>query len=420
MIAAAVVALVVAERESDGGRGMVREVSSPAASATTPLAAPATPAPPVGNSLVAGAAPVGSLSDVGTADATAPDATDPTLAPHTTTPGRFTLLATGDIMPHRSLLTRLQRTNGSLAIDGAFSDIRPMVSAADLAICHVEGAVLAPGEAIRPSHVLGTPAVWLKEIKRAGYDRCSTASNHSLDGGAAGVDATVEAFARYGLGQSGVAASEATRLPKVFTVNGVRVGHLSYTYGLDHGRLPKGEPWRANIIDPAAIIADAKALRADGAEVVVLSMHWGNTQWRDPSPDQLRWADAITESRQIDLILGSHTHLLQPIDQVNGVWVIWGMSNLLSNHPVNPKWTAATQDGAIFTVEIRRASSGAISVSRPEVHPTWCDKDHGYRVRFAAPGEQADGLPASTVKALKASMQRTRLPLNDYLAPSAR
>ena len=189
--------------------------------------------------------------------------------------------------------------------------------------------MLAEGERLRPSEILGTPPVWLREIKRAGYDRCSTASNHSLDGGLPGVDATVAAFAEYGLGQSGVASSAETVLPALETVNGIRVAHLSYTYGFDYGRLPADEPWRANVIKPQRIIADAKAVRAKGADVVILSLHWGNTQWIKQSPFQLSVAEEVTRSGQVDLIIGAHTHLIQPISQVNGVWVVWGMGDLL-------------------------------------------------------------------------------------------
>ena len=400
IVAAAAVPLVVGLTQREQALPLLAE--APRTTVARP-ASPTTGAP----------APAEQPADAAAATDPAPKVVRPKGRPGK--PISFSVVATGDILPHKTMLTRLKRTTGAVDVDGTLEDIRPMISGADLAICHIEGALLAPGEAIRPYYILGTPPVWLREVKRAGYDTCSTASNHSLDGGTKGVDATVNAFAEYGMHQSGVATSEETRLPGLLTVKGVKVAHLAYTYGLDHGRLPKGEPWRANLIKAERIIADAREMRARGAEVVIVSMHWGNTQWSKLSPYQEQVGRAITASGQIDLIVGHHSHLLQEISQRNGVWVLWGLSNLLSNHPVNKNWGAATQDGVIVEVTIRRDADGTIVVERPVAHPTWCDKARDYRVRFVQPERRAAGLPAQTVSGLNLSWKRVQRVLGPFL-----
>lgn len=405
MIGVAVVGLLFADRDDAGPA-----LSTPAGAPVDEPGGGPSPTTPAAS----GAAVVG--VDAAVTDSSSPD---PAVDQPPAKPGSFTIAASGDILPHRSLLLTVQQRTGELDIDGSFEEVRPLISAADLAICHVEGALMFEGEQLRPSQILGTPPVWLREIKRAGYDRCSTASNHSLDGGMRGVDATVDNFAKYGLDQSGVAKSAETVLPEVVEINGIGVAHLSYTFGFDHGRLPANEPWRANLIKPERIIADAKAMRKKGAEVVILSLHFGGSQWPKPSPYQLRVADAVTRSGQIDLIIGAHSHVVQPIEKVNGVWVAWGMGDFLSNHPVNKSWGPATQDGIIVTATIRRNAKGAIVVERPVAHPTWCDKRHSYTVRLAAPGERSAGLPEATVTALDASFARTKRAVGDFLAQPA-
>lgn len=342
-----------------------------------------------------------------------------TSVPEPATPaarGSFTIAVSGDILPHSALLKRLKAKNQSLDIDGAFEEIRKIVGSVDLGICHIEGALMYPGESIRPRHQLGTPPIWLREVRRAGYDRCSTASNHSLDGGAKGIDATVSSFDEYGLGQSGSASSAGSVLPEVFKVNGIKVAHLSYAYGFDSPALARREPWRANKIDPARIVADAKAMRAKGAEVVILSLHWGNSQWIRPSAYQQRVAEAVTRSGQVDLIVGHHAHVVQPISQVNGVWVVWGLGDFISNHPANPAWGPNTQDGVIVTVRLTRQTNRTVTVDAPVAYPTWCDKGRGYRIRLAAPGQRAKDLPASLIRALDASYRRTKATLGRFVA----
>jgi poly-gamma-glutamate synthesis protein (capsule biosynthesis protein) len=87
-----------------------------------------------------------------------------------------------------------------------------------------------------------------------------------------------------GVSQAGMArtATETGTIEPV-DVHGVRVGHLSYTFSFNGLRLPAGEPWRSNLIDAQRIRADASRLRAAGAVVVIVSLHWGNEGDR-PSP----------------------------------------------------------------------------------------------------------------------------------------
>ena len=331
--------------------------------------------------------------------------------------GRVTMAFTGDVLAHRAVNRAAALPDGTYDYTAMFTNLAPVVGAVDLAVCHLESPI-APDEqvGVPPPKLAVAPAIGPVQAA-AGYDRCSTASNHALNGGAAGVDATIQGLAAAGLGQSGMAASADQALPPILEINGVRVVHLSYSYGFDGDRAPEGEPWRANLIDPARIISDAQAERALGAEVVVVSMHWGASKTVGATAEQRRVAQAVTASGAIDLIVGHHAHVLQPIEQVNGVWVVWGLGNLLSDHPTSSEWPASTQDGAVVTVAVQRGSDGAISVETPAVHPTWCDTEHGYVIRFTTEADDPS-LSASVREQLRVSQQRTADVLGPYLAPA--
>ena len=295
--------------------------------------------------------------------------------------------------------------------------IAPLTSAADLTICHLEAPVAPPGEEVmvEPQRISSAAAV-TDALAAAGFDRCSTASNHSVDRGAAGVDATVAAFEAEGVRQSGVARSEAERLPALEAVGGFQVAHLAYSYGFDGTPLPAGEPWRANVIEVGQILADVRAERAAGADVVVLSLHWGSSMASRPTAAQRRLAAELTESGEIDVIVGHHAHVMQPIDQVNGAWVVWGLGNFLSDHPTSDRWPASSQDGAIVTFTVTRGPDGRAVVSAPAVQPTWCDKDHGWVVRSTT--ERDDPALSDAVRQqLGRSYDRTVALMRAYVAP---
>ena len=157
----------------------------------------------------------------------------------------FTLAASGDILLHTSVINmaRQYAAGSGVPYDFApmFAAVQPVIAAADLGICHLETPVAPPGEALSTYPIYGVPAEIVGGIKAAGFDRCSLASNHSMDRGTKGIDATLNALDAAGLGHTGMARSPEESLPSRVVVNGVWVAHLSYTFGFNGLSLPRAE-----------------------------------------------------------------------------------------------------------------------------------------------------------------------------------
>jgi poly-gamma-glutamate capsule biosynthesis protein CapA/YwtB (metallophosphatase superfamily) len=295
-----------------------------------------------------------------------------------------------------------------------------MISWADVGICHLETPVAPPGEAISTYPQYGVPADIAPSLAAVGYDRCSTASNHTMDRGVAGIDATVAALAAAGIAQSGMARSAEEAVPPLFTVHGITFAHLSFTYGFNGASLPAGQPWRSNLLSADAVIAQAREARARGAQVVIASLHWGNEGSNVITAEQRSIAEQVTASGQVDVIVGHHVHVIQPIEQVNGRWVVYGMGNILSNLPTaaGRVWPASTQDGMIVTLSFTRQLDGSVGVSRPMVVPTWVDKNARWLIRPVQQDLVDQDVPLATRQQLAVSLARTTAVVGDFLAPS--
>lgn len=250
----------------------------------------------------------------------------------------FTLVATGDILPHASVIDRARFDAGGTGFDFGpmFAGIQPVVAAADLALCHLETVHTAadPAAASMPQ-LAGALAA-------TGYDGCSTASDHSLDAGPEGVRRTLDALDGTGVRHTGTArsAAEAAAVP-LLRAGSAKVAHLAYTYDTSGVPLPEGQPWAVSLIDENKIVADARNARRAGADVVVVSLHWG-TEWQDaPDDRQLGLARTLTASRtggrpDIDLLLGGHAHVPQAYEKVNGTWVVYGLGDQVAGGTPNP------------------------------------------------------------------------------------
>ena len=335
----------------------------------------------------------------------------------------LTVSGTGDILPHSPLWSQAASNAGGVGYNFApmFADIAPVIGFADLAICHLETPIVPVGQALSTYPVYGVPVEVTNAIASAGYDRCSTASNHTFDRGVAGIDRTVAALESVGVQQSGMARTPAEAIPQVVSMNGAAVTHLSYTYGFNGAYVPSGQQWRSPLINVDRIIADGRVARQRGAELVVLSLHWGVEYDRQPSAEQRRVAEAVTASGAVDLILGHHAHVLQPVERINGVWVAFGLGNFLSNMRESPWFPASSQDGAVvdfnvtFVDNARKPNGVEAVVDRPRVIPTWVDRDNGWIIRDVRAQLADPTIPGNRRAALLRSLARTTAVLGEFV-----
>ena len=335
--------------------------------------------------------------------------------------GDLTLVASGDVLPHGPVLRRAAddgaRAGQRYDFRPMLAELRPLVAGADLALCHLEVPLSRDGRAVASWPSFNAPPELAAALRWAGYDACSTASNHAMDRGAGGVAATLDVLDRAGLRHDGTARDAAEAAAStIVDVRGLRVGLLSYAYGLNSGRLPSGQPWLVNLIDPARIVEDARAARRAGARFVVVLLHWGQENQAAPTPSQRELARRLLAAPEVDLILGHHVHVVQPIEQVGGKWVAYGMGNSLSNQ--TPACCAAgSQDGVLVQVTIARDGDGP-RVRAVRYVPTWVEHP-GFRVR-PVPAALADrSLTPDARQALEASRDRTRRAVGPAVPPPA-
>lgn len=288
--------------------------------------------------------PTGTKGTTGRTGGTGSTGSTATKASPGTTPtaGKgFTLVASGDVLPHTSIISAAATGGGGYDFKPMFSGVKDLVSAADLALCHSETVYGEEGGPFTGYPDFVSPPQVAEGLKDAGYDGCSTASNHTLDDGADGLKRTLDTFDKAGLKHAGSArtAAEAATVT-TYAAGGAKVAHLAYTYDTNDHPMPEGQPWAVNLMEQEKIVADARAARKAGADVVLVSLHWG-TEWQTaPDERQLTLGKALTASTSggrpdIDMILGTHAHIPQAYEKVNGTWIIYGMGDQVAGEMFN-------------------------------------------------------------------------------------
>jgi hypothetical protein len=254
-------------------------------------------------------------------------------------PRTATVLGSGDVLIHPPLIEQAAadaRAEGRTGYDFGpiYAGVASVVSKIDLATCELETPLAPPDGPFTGYPTFSSPPQVLSTLKAIGYKSCTTASNHSIDEGPAGVTRTLDELDAAGLAHTGSArsAAEAATPLIITTAQGVKIAQLAYTFNFNGLSLPANEPWLANVIDVPTILAAAHRAKAAGADIVVLSLHWGIEYTHTATELQKSQAAALLASPDIDVILGDHAHAVQPFQKINGKWVIYCMGNQISRH----------------------------------------------------------------------------------------
>jgi poly-gamma-glutamate synthesis protein (capsule biosynthesis protein) len=249
-----------------------------------------------------------------------------------------------------------------------FAGVRSVVRDADVAVCHEEVPFALPGHPLQNFPVFAAPPEAASWIGRFGFDACTTASNHSLDQGYDGLVHTADLLERAGVEHIGTFRTRAERRRPVIlqTAGGMRIGVVAGTFGTNGIPLPAGREWSVSMWDAPNLLAQARAARRAGADVVVVHLHGGDEYSHLPNADQLALVQRLTRSPAVDLVLGDHAHVVQPITKVNGNWVVYGMGNMVAQQdPVRRD----TYQGILVRFTFTQRRSGRYAVTRAAYVP---------------------------------------------------
>jgi poly-gamma-glutamate synthesis protein (capsule biosynthesis protein) len=272
-------------------------------------------------------------------------------------PARLTFAASGDMLIHSPVYERALANGEGANYDFApmFAPLRPWLNQVDVALCHLETSLdgsLPPSGYPR----FNSPPSLAPAIAAAGWDACSIASNHAVDQGQHGIDATLDALDRADVRHAGTHSSERASRRRLLIRSGrATIAVLSYTTDLNGLQAPA--PWSVNVVeDPSPVLRDARRAVERGADAVIVNVHWGSgivPEYTDtPSAAQRELASRLARSPAITAVVGQGPHVVQPIERINGKYVVFSEGNLISNQGPASGLPAASQDGLIAYLDL--------------------------------------------------------------------
>ena len=320
--------------------------------------------------------------------------TTPTIAEKEDT--TISVLGAGDVLMHmEQVYSGYDSKTNTYNYDNFSTYVKDYISTSDLAICNSETTYLGNGHNFSGYPKFNSPKEILDSIKNAGFDMACSSHNHINDMGDKGIESTAKLIKKAGLDLLGVKNDVKDKNYIVKDIKGIKIGITNYTYStIDKNgyRYINGLPLskemepKINLFSDSNIENDINNMKStydnmlkDGADFTIFYIHWGNEYQLQPSAQQEKLADMLN-SIGVNVIFGSHPHVVQPIRRIkndttgNETLVCYSLGNFVSNQRFETMGNLKSEDGLMVKLFITKDSNNKVKLSSYETEPTWVYK----------------------------------------------
>lgn len=283
----------------------------------------------------------------------------------------------GDVLCHNTnFFDAYNASTDSYDFSYSFEDIKKYFDSADIAIGTLEANFAGKAVGYSNYPLFNAPEQLATDLKELGFDILATANNHCLDKGFSGMVNTLAELDKVGIEHMGTYATEEdSEKYLIKDVNGIKMAFLDYTYGTNGIELPKGKEFAINMIDKDKIKKDIENVKKENVDVVCVNMHWGQEYKLTPTSEQEELADFLFQNGA-DLILGSHTHCLEPMEKrtvtmpdgtTKDGFVIYSLGNFMSGQKADN-----SRQSVILDIKLTKAGKdGKISIDSVTYTPIY-------------------------------------------------
>lgn len=300
-----------------------------------------------------------------------------------------TIVAMGDTLCHsQNFKDAYDSETGIYDFSPMFKYVTKYYDDATVAVGNLEATLAGPERGYSGYPTFNTPEHLAIDLKELGLDIMTTANNHTLDIGYKGLESSLNYLDEAGLEHTGSARSKEEQDKILFKdLNGIKTAFLAFTYGTNGIPVPDGKEYCVNVyadwakdwstytIDYDFMKSKIDQAKAEGAEAIVVSMHWGVEYQTKENAEQDKIADFLI-ANDVNVILGCHPHVPQPM-QMRTVtaedgtektgFVIFSMGNFFSAQTFDN-----TRNTLILNVRIRKnAETGKITVDQATYAPLY-------------------------------------------------
>lgn len=300
-----------------------------------------------------------------------------------------TIVSFGDTLCHKPLFDAVyDEGTGIYDFSSMFQYVEKYFQNSTITIGNCESPMAGAERGYSGYPTFNAPEHLAVDLQELGVDIMTTANNHTLDKGFSGLSFTLHFLDNAQIAHVGTARTEEEQNTILLKdLNGIKTAFLAYTYGTNGIPVPKDKEFCVNFIDKDFILKQIQQAKKEGAELIVVSMHWGVEYETTENVQQDELAEFLIKN-DVNIILGSHPHVLQPMKMLkakteNGEekegLVLFSQGNFFSNQTQEN-----TRNTAIFNIEIKKdRKTGEVTISQVTYAPIYVNrKEPGTKNRY--------------------------------------
>lgn len=287
------------------------------------------------------------------------------------------MTVTGDVLCHNTnFWDAYDSKTDKYDFSYTFEDITKYFENADVVVGTLEANFAGKSVGYSNYPLFNAPEDLATDLKELGFDVMATANNHCLDKGFSGLVNTLAELDKVGIEHVGTYANqEDSQKYLIKDVNGIKIAFLNYTYGTNGIAIPTGKEYAINLIDKDKIKNDLDNVKKESVDVICVNMHWGQEYKLTPTAEQEELADFLF-TNGVDLILGSHTHCLEPMEKrtvtledgsTKDGFIIYSLGNFMSGQNAEH-----TRQSIILNIQLTKSGKDdSISIDSVDYTPIY-------------------------------------------------
>ena len=260
-----------------------------------------------------------------------------------------TMITAGDNLIHSSIYKDANKNAGLNGYDfkPMYELIKPIISKYDLAYYNQETILGGTNLGLSDYPTFNSPQEVGDAMIDAGFNIVSLATNHTMDSGERAVLASREYWNSKAdvLAVGSYSSKEDREKIRIKEKNGIKYTMLNYTYGTNGIKVPSGKeylvnvwPTDLNINDPEKdlkyqeykkIVKEDIDKIKDKTDLLIVAMHWGVEYTHEPTEYEKDMAKYLA-SLGVNVIIGTHPHVIQPVTWIDKTLVIYSLGNFIS------------------------------------------------------------------------------------------
>ena len=298
----------------------------------------------------------------------------------------LSLIMVGDCLIHGAIYADAKQSDGSYNFYKMIELIKPIIKEYDLAFYNQESTLGGTEIGLSSYPRFNAPKEVGDAFLDAGFNLVSLANNHSLDMGEKGILSSLR-YWREKEEQNGVITAgsyssfEERDRVLIGEKNGITYALLSYTTTTNGLNRPKGKEYLVNVFDEEQVKNDVERLR-DKVDLLMVSMHWGEEYTHNPVEEEKEIAEYLA-SLNVDIVIGHHPHVIQPVDFIGKTMVIYSLGNFIASQYGAEKLTGLMMSVKVHKVTVDGVST--ITLEEPTAQLSYVDSvmggtRHGYKM----------------------------------------